>query len=249
MANKMVILCLLTSIYFNSKSQNIGADTLNSSINKTAPFTYKSFIVPAVMIGYGIWGVNYSKLNLVTGMHGFLLKDVVADDFMQYSPYAALIALGAFGAKGRNDIKHQTTLVVTTVAIMASSVLTVKRVAGVQRPDRTTYRSFPSGHTATAFAGAELLYQEYKDVSVWIGVAGYAAAATTGALRIYHNRHWFSDVMAGAGFGIASARIAYLLNPYINRLIFKNTKQNQQSAMLYPYSNGEQFGMSLAINL
>lgn len=52
--------------------------------------------------------------------------------------------------------------------------------------------SFPSEHTATAFAGAEILYKEYKDKSVWHGVGGYVVATGTGLFCIYNNRHWIT---------------------------------------------------------
>lgn len=90
-----------------------------------------------------------------------------------------------------------------------------------ERPDGSSRNSFPSGHTATAFAGAELLRREYWDVSPWIGVAGYAVVAGTGFFRMYNNRHWLTDVLAGAGMGILSAQAAYWLYPVITKTFFK----------------------------
>ncbi|PIH02800.1 hypothetical protein CS542_03390 [Pedobacter sp. IW39] len=49
--------------------------------------------------------------------------------------------------------------------------------------------SFPSGHTANAFA-AEFLNQEYRDVSPWIGYAVYTVATASRVLRMYNNKHW-----------------------------------------------------------
>src|SRR5690349_22769192 len=51
--------------------------------------------------------------------------------------------------------------------------------------------------------------------------SGYAVAAATGYLRMYNNKHWFSDVMAGAGIGIASTKIAYWLYPALKNTFFK----------------------------
>jgi membrane-associated phospholipid phosphatase len=99
----------------------------------------------------------------------------------------------------------------------------LKRATGVTRPDGTNALSFPSGHTATAFASAEFMRMEYKDVSPWYGIAGYAAAATTGYLRMYNNRHWLGDVLAGAGIGILSTQAAYFLYPKITSLLRKKT--------------------------
>ena len=81
--------------------------------------------------------------------------------------------------------------------------------------DKPSDYSFPSGHTATAFMGAEFLYQEYKDISPWIGYSGYLIAATTGYLRIYNNRHYLNDVVAGACIGIISTKFAYWLYPKV----------------------------------
>ena len=63
--------------------------------------------------------------------------------------------------------------------------------------------------------------QEYKDVSPWYGIAGYVAATTTGALRMFNNKHWFRDVVAGAGFGILSTQVAYVLAPVIIKKLFQ----------------------------
>jgi membrane-associated phospholipid phosphatase len=73
--------------------------------------------------------------------------------------------------------------------IMGVTVNAGKRITAETRPDGSNNHSFPSGHTATAFASAEFLRQEYKDISPWYGIAGYVAAIATGYLRIYNNKH------------------------------------------------------------
>ncbi len=69
-------------------------------------------------------------------------------------------------------------------------------------------------------------------------MAGYAIATTTGIFRLYNRDHWFSDVVAGAGFGILSTKAAYLIYPYLrNRLTHKD--KNGKKTMLMPaYQNG-----------
>ena len=88
---------------------------------------------------------------------------------------------------------------------------------GRLRPDGSRYNSFPSGHTATAFMTATMLHQEYGWRSPWFSIGGYTAAAITGVSRICNNRHWLSDVVAGAGIGIGAVHLGY----YLTDLIFK----------------------------
>ena len=54
--------------------------------------------------------------------------------------------------------------------LVFSSVTALKRITNVERPDGSRF-SFPSGHTALAFSGAEFLFQEYKDKSIWYGIS------------------------------------------------------------------------------
>ena len=124
-------------------------------------------------------------------------------------------------------------------------VYPLKKITHQFRPDSSKNNSFPSGHTAEAFASAEFLRMEYKDVSTWYGVAGYAMAITTGYLRMYNNKHWFSDVVAGAGVGMISTKPAYWLYPKIQRKLFKDKPMN---TMIMPYYQNRVGGFSLVHN-
>ena len=124
------------------------------------------------------------------------------------------------GIKGKHNFKDRTATFMLSTIISGITVQSIKAITRVRRPDGFGTNAFPSGHTATAFAGAEFLRQEYKDVSPWYGIAGYTAATATGILRMYNNKHWFRDVMAGAGFGILSTQVAYWLEPKIARVLF-----------------------------
>jgi membrane-associated phospholipid phosphatase len=67
------------------------------------------------------------------------------------------------------------------------------------------YRSMPSGHTISAFAAAAAVTSEtrrwWPGSDKYIGPVMYGGAALAGVSRIYHNRHWATDVMMGAAIG------------------------------------------------
>jgi len=77
--------------------------------------------------------------------------------------------------------------------------------AGFGNSDR---QSFPSGHTTAAFAAAASVTSEMKRVypgSTWIvGPVMYGSATMVGLARMYHNKHWASDVALGAAIGTFS---------------------------------------------
>lgn len=69
----------------------------------------------------------------------------------------------------------------------------------------SAFQSFPSGHATSAFAFAATVSSElarWQPGTRWtVGPVMYTGAALAGASRIYNNKHWASDVLAGAGIG------------------------------------------------
>lgn len=132
----------------------------------------------------------------------------------------------AIGRVGGNDRLAAIGLHSTeAVALSFGIVGTIKGLAGRARPARnpddpfdmrfargltegSDYRSFPSGHTAAAFAFAAAVTSEMRrhspEASPWVGAALYTGAALVGVSRMYHNRHWASDVIGGAAIGTFS---------------------------------------------
>ena len=70
------------------------------------------------------------------------------------------------------------------------------------------YTSFPSGHTTTAFAAASAVTSEtsrwWPRSTLFIAPVMYGGATLVGLSRMYHNKHWASDVVLGAGIGTFS---------------------------------------------
>ena len=139
------------------------------------------------------------------------------DDYLQYAPAAAMLVIKACGVKGRSSWGRMLVSDAFSAALMAVAVNGLKYSMQTMRPDGSTANSFPSGHTATAFMAAAMLDKEFGCVSPWISVGGYVVATTVGVSRILNNRHWISDVLAGAGIGILSVEFGYLFAD----LIFK----------------------------
>jgi membrane-associated phospholipid phosphatase len=75
------------------------------------------------------------------------------------------------------------------------------------RGDR--FQSFPSAHTAAAFATATVLAAGLPDDSsgsgAWLSPVFYLGASVAGAARIYYEEHWATDVLAGALLGTLAA--------------------------------------------
>lgn len=203
-----------------------------------------AFIVPAVFIGYGLVSLtgnnvirrlDYTTNNELQEDHPTFAMKV--DNFTRYAPAVAVYGLDLAGIKARHNLVDRSAMLLMSVAIAQASVGSIKGLTHRTRPNGTSNSSFPSGHTSFAFMSAEFLYQEYKDQSVWYGIAGYAVATGTGILRLYNNAHWVSDVVAGAGFGILSTKVSYLLYPYLKQKIFRGKAQNMVFSPGYQHGN------------
>ena len=140
------------------------------------------------------------------------------DDWLQYAPAGVMVGMKVCGYEGRSSWGRMLVSDAFSAALMAGAVNGLKYSVGRLRPDGSRYNSFPSGHTATAFMTATMLHKEYGWRSPWFSIGGYTAAAVTGVSRIMNNRHWLTDVLAGAAIGIGSVHLGY----YLADLIFKD---------------------------
>lgn len=211
--------------------------------------SYSKFIIPAALISYGVIArgngsllkLDYST-NHEVGEH--TSKRVPYDDYTQFAPAVAVYGLDFVGIEAKHNFRDRTLIMATSYLIMGATVQTMKTSFGVERPDGSNNASFPSGHTATAFVGAHILFKEYKDVSPWIGVGGYAIATATGTMRVINKKHWVSDVIAGAGVGILSAEVGYLLLPVWHNVL--GIKDKDKSLVITPIVSTNTAGVGLS---
>lgn len=211
------------------------------------PYRFRplQLIAPIALIGVGFVGLESDWLKGQNHETRDELQEhsprrLSLDDFTQYAPLAATYGLKLLGVGSMHDYVDMTIIAGTAYLLTGLAVYGIKSATKVKRPDGSSRNSFPSGHTATAFAGAELLRREYWKVSPWIGVAGYVVAAGTGFFRMYNNRHWLTDVIAGAGIGILSAQAAYWLYPVVTKAFFR--KRYKKNIFLSPYASRREGG-------
>ena len=168
------------------------------------------------------------------------------DNYTQFAPAVLAMGLNLAGVEGRSNFGRFAASSAMSYALMAAIVNPIKYGAKEMRPDGSTANSFPSGHTATAFVSATILHKEYGlTVSPWYSVAGYGVATATGVMRVLNNRHWVSDVLAGAGIGIFATEVAYGLSD----LIFKGKglKRNDLTTNASLIDNPSFFSISMGM--
>lgn len=208
------------------------------------------WIVPSVAAVGGAlcvktaWGKQFrhwAQKNL--SRHGE--KMVWADNYMPYIPAAAVYALDLCGVKAQHCFLDRTIILGMSAVTMVAVTKGAKMAFKESRPDGNGKDAFPSGHTAISFMCAEFLWQEYRASKPWIGYTGYALAAGVAYLRVYNNRHWVSDVVAGAAVGMLSTKFAYWLYPKL----FKEHKRGVKKAVAFgaPYYNGKEAGLNFAL--
>lgn len=169
-----------------------------------------------------------------------------------YEAYA-LTAFGAYGFIFKNEKVKTTTLLATQSVITSFLVQTAfKTLTGRTRPNyysefseaeprflgpfgnfkkgptgKHTNGSFPSGHTTAAFAAATVFSVEYKDKPL-IPIIAYTSASLVGLSRITENKHWFTDVFAGAALGYLTGRlVSYNYHRYAK---IKNDESKKKKA-------------------
>ena len=192
-------------------------DTLKIE-NKRFDFQYKKLYVPAALMVSGIIadgnGRESLKNEIVEERNEHLLGfENHFDDYAQFAPFFAIYGFELAGMKPRTDWKNRTAILAKGQIVNLGMVYFLKKALKKTRPDGTAY-SFPSGHTANAFAGATMLSIEYGENHKWVPYVSYGVATGIGVMRIANDKHYISDVLFGAGLGILSMKLAYWTHQY-----------------------------------
>lgn len=145
-------------------------------------------------------------------------------DLEIYAPAAGMLiltgGLNILGVDGRSDFAQLLTAGAGSLVLTAGVTQGLKHSISRERPDGTDFDSFPSGHTAMSFMSATILSKEYGSYSPWISVASYGIASAVAVQRVAADRHYATDVLAGAAIGICSVQASYWLT---DRIFKKNS--------------------------
>jgi len=96
-------------------------------------------------------------------------------------------------------------------------------------------RSFPSGHTSTAFTVAAVFAESYKDHPI-VPTLAYTLATITAFNRVYGDHHWASDVFAGA-----------VLGTYVGKQVVKLDQDPHRNAKILPLFTDQSYGVIFQI--
>jgi undecaprenyl-diphosphatase len=161
-------------------------------------------LLPCVLLLSPIVGLDWTVQHAVQRMRTPVLEPamrLLTDAGRPATVFGALLGIAVLGGPAGVETAR---LALLTAAPANLAVETLKRVVGRTRPDgeqRRSNASFPSSHAANAFALAAVFARRRKRLA-W---AFWLLAALVGFSRIYLNRHFLSDVAAGAAIGIACA--------------------------------------------
>ena len=217
----------------SSKFRNLFPDTINSKFDFARPEVLlqggiedlalppnnylkpKGLIIPGAFLLYGglkpiIKGIprldNKIMSNIQENYPGF---HSTAADYLMWVPSASVYTLDAFQVRTKHSFKEHLILEAGSVLVTGALGLGMRKISENIKAYNSANTQFPSGHTANAFRGAELLHQELKFNNPILSYSGYIVATGVGLLRIYSKKHYLSEVIAGAGLGILSTKLTY----------------------------------------
>jgi membrane-associated phospholipid phosphatase len=128
------------------------------------------------------------------------------------------VTLGLLGAGligGNDEITRAGGRLAVTLALAGLTSSGLKLAVGRPRPHESSdadefspfsgQEAMPSGHTAAAFAMATALADDLNHT--WASVGLYTLATGVGWSRMNDNKHWLTDIAAGAVIGVSSAKL------------------------------------------
>ncbi len=233
--SKMVTKWFGLFLIFNFSSQILSSQTLtatNQPDNDTIAYpkeTNAHYLKPTALIVPGAFLIYTGLKPFIGGIKK--LDDIIyenikanhpgfhtnAEDYLMWTPSASIYFLDALSVRTKHNFKEHLILDAGSIVITGGIGYAMRLVSRHINAYKTSSTEFPSGHTANAFRGAELLHQELKDNNKLISYSGYVVATAVGVLRIYNKDHLLTEVLAGAGLGILSTKLTYWIFDKVKR--------------------------------
>ncbi|MHB8338950.1 MAG: phosphatase PAP2 family protein [Ignavibacteriaceae bacterium] len=218
---------------------NMGGDLATSftTFNETKAWDLAG-TVAAIGIGYSVdYNLHSFSQRNVTPLDSkiFSIDNIYGSGYTLYG-IAGIYGYGLFfNNPGVRKIGVQTIEAVGYAGVITS---VLKSLIGRSRPytykDKADFHpfnthaaetSFPSGHMTVAVAMSTVLANNTNNI--FLKILCYSAAGLVGCSRIYHNAHWFSDVIAGGAIG-------YFVGNFVTNNYENNSKNN--SGLSFHYS-------------
>ena len=186
------------------------------------------------------WAVKMRNNNPWTARYSHTITNI--GGVYQVATFAGI---ATYGIVFKNE-KLRTTTYLATQAYITSTLWSTlfKTLSGRERPGSRNFQaveyspgfhgpfynlkngnsSFPSGHSTLAFAAATVYAKEYKNIPA-IPIIAYSVASLVSLSRITENRHWTTDILAGAALGFLSG--TQVVNNYHRYARLQRTKGNK----------------------
>lgn len=201
----------------------------------------------AIAAGYSL---DYNLKDFATHARSKAEDDLFSIDRVFGSEYT-LIGIGGlygYGVIFRNqEIRKVGLQTIEAVGYAGLITSILKAVVGRSRPyaneGKSMFRpfnvhvattSFPSGHSTVAFAVSTVLANNTN--SIFLKIFYYTASTAVAFARIYHNAHWFSDVITGGLIG-------HFVGDFVSTNNI-NSKNSHKKFSFYVLPNG--IGVSVA---
>ena len=153
--------------------------------------------------------IHFLRSVACSGLLACFTVSAWADNGLNWKNGSDLLAVGlpalaAGAAWGQQDTEGMKQLTLTMASTVGAAEL-LKRTVKATRPDGSDDKSFPSGHTAVAFAAVRFMDKRYASQVAPYRPWLYAAAGLTGLARVEADQHYWRDVAAGALLGWGAA--------------------------------------------
>ena len=213
----------------DTSSNSISDSVINSNGHTRFHLKADGFIAPGISLLYG--GLK-PFVNAIPKLDNKINDNIhqnypdfhtSAADYLMWAPSASVYVLDAFKVKTEHNFREHFILDAGSILITGGFGYGMRIISKHIKAYNSSDTKFPSGHTANAFRGAEILHQELKGTNKLLSYSGYLVATGVGLLRIYDKDHLLSEVITGAGLGIISTKLTYWI---FDKVKYKKSKRS-----------------------